>query len=72
VGLVVGLVLAFTLVLVYLNAPFFNTRNSSTTIVFPSIQVSRNARCGYSRGAKDGFTCKGSAYGDCCSQYSYR
>ncbi|KAF2824019.1 hypothetical protein CC86DRAFT_252146, partial [Ophiobolus disseminans] len=33
--------------------------------------VSKNARCGYSNGAEGGFTCRGSAFGDCCSQYSY-
>ncbi|OAL43238.1 hypothetical protein IQ07DRAFT_606026 [Pyrenochaeta sp. DS3sAY3a] len=48
-----------------------STRISSSAIASPSIRVSNNARCGSANGATGGFTCKGSTYGNCCSQYSY-
>ncbi|KAF2823091.1 hypothetical protein CC86DRAFT_469652 [Ophiobolus disseminans] len=34
----------------------------------PASPISNNARCGSTFGGK---TCKGSAYGDCCSQYKF-
>jgi hypothetical protein len=39
-----------------------------TVLAVPASQaVSRNARCG----ASFGLTCRGSSYGNCCSQYGY-
>ncbi|KAF2277007.1 uncharacterized protein EI97DRAFT_364423, partial [Westerdykella ornata] len=34
---------------------------------FKTLGISRNGRCG----ADFGLTCKGSQYGNCCSQYNY-
>ncbi|KAF2877526.1 hypothetical protein BDV95DRAFT_150887 [Massariosphaeria phaeospora] len=38
---------------------------SSTATARPTIEISRDARCG------PGYTCKGSKFGDCCSQYGW-
>ena len=50
--------------------PASSTRISSAA---PSStqRVSTNARCGSLNGATGGYTCLGSAFGDCCSQFSY-
>lgn len=37
----------------------------------PRLKVSKNARCSYAHGATGGFSCLGSKFGDCSSQYSY-
>jgi hypothetical protein len=44
------------------------TSTSSAAVPSLSIQVSTNARCGK---GFTGFTCSGSRFGNCCSQYSY-
>jgi hypothetical protein len=48
-----------------------STSTHSSSVAAPSsiLKVSTNARCG--KGGFEAFTCTGSKYGDCCSQYSY-
>ncbi|KAF1850248.1 carbohydrate-binding module family 18 protein [Cucurbitaria berberidis CBS 394.84] len=48
-----------------------STRSSSAAAASSTLKVSTSARCGYAFGATGGFTCAGSKFGDCCSQYSY-
>ncbi|KAF2741662.1 carbohydrate-binding module family 18 protein, partial [Sporormia fimetaria CBS 119925] len=54
-------------------ATTLQTSTPSAPVAAPSsdVRVSTNARCGNLYGATGGFTCMGSAFGDCCSEYSY-
>jgi hypothetical protein len=51
-----------------------STRSSASVAVASpssSVKVTKDGRCGNANGATGGFSCGGSAYGDCCSKYSY-
>ncbi|KAA8625817.1 hypothetical protein Ptr902_01401 [Pyrenophora tritici-repentis] len=44
----------------------------AATLTFAAGKVSTNARCGHAYNAvPGGMSCKGSKWGDCCSQYGY-
>ncbi|KAF7447126.1 Keratin-associated protein 5-4 [Pyrenophora tritici-repentis] len=53
--------------------PASTKASSSSSAARPAStgKVSTNARCGYMYGATEGFSCQGSKFGDCCSEYSY-